>query len=184
MGFQLTNSNYEQAITLLTDRFGQPHKVIDAHMQALLDITSPDTQLESLQKFYDTLETHIRALASLGKAQETYGDLLIPIILGKLPNEIRRNLARDHTSPDWTIDQLQNALQKELRILEAGKFVNPTENKDPKSSITSSFYARVSLAIPQRRIQLQDQRLPLLVFIARKPIHQKIVKQLQITKKD
>ena len=143
MGFQLTNSNYEQAITLLTDRFGQPHKVINAHMQALLDITSPDTQLESLQKFYDTLETHIRALASFGKAQETYGDLLIPIILGKLPNEIRRNLARDHTSPDWTIDQLRNALQKELRILEAEKFVNPTENKDPKSSITSSFYTGI-----------------------------------------
>ena len=127
----------------LETRFGQPHKVINAHMQALLDITSPDTQLESLQKFYNTLETHIHALASLGKAQETYGDLLIPIILGKLPNEIRRNLARDHTSPDWTIDQLRNALQKELRILEAGKFVNPTENKDPKSSITSSFYTGI-----------------------------------------
>ena len=57
-------------------------------MQALLDITSPDTQLESLQKFYDTLERNIRALALLGKAQETYGDLLIHIILSKLPNEI------------------------------------------------------------------------------------------------
>ena len=136
MGVQLTNSNYEQAISLFTDRSGQPH----LHMQALLDITSPDTQLESLQKFYDTLETHIRALASLGKAQETYGDLLIPIILGKLPNEIQINLPRDHISPDLTIDQLRHARQKELRILDAGKFVNPTENKDPKSSITSSFY--------------------------------------------
>lgn len=103
-------------------------------MQALLDINSPDTQLESLQKFYD-----IRGLASLGKAQETYGDLLIPIIISKLPNEIRRNIARDHVSFDWTIDQLRNALQKELRILETGKFVNPTEIKNPKSSITSSF---------------------------------------------
>ena len=141
MGFQLTNSNYEQAITLLTDRFAQPQ--IYAHMQALLDITSPDTQLESLQKFYDTLETHIRALTSLGKAQETYDDLLIPVILGKFPNEIRRNLAHDHISLDWTIDQLRNALQKELRIVEAGKFVNPTENKGPKSSITSSFYTSI-----------------------------------------
>ncbi len=144
MGFQLTNSNYEQAVTLLMNRFGQPHKVINAHMQALLEI-SPNGQLGSLQKFYDTLETHIRGLASLGKAQQSYGDLLIPIILGKLPNEIRKNLARDHETLDWTIDQLRNALQKELRILEAGKFVNPTlnENEDTKGSITSSFYTGV-----------------------------------------
>ena len=134
--------NYEQAVTLLKDRCGQTHKVINAHMQALLDTRSPNGQLEDLQKFYDTLETHIRGLASLGKAQESYGDLLIPIILGKLPNDVRKNLAREHETLDWTIDQLRNALQKELRIVEAGKFVNPTlfESKDTKSSITSSFY--------------------------------------------
>ena len=145
MGFQLTNSNYEQAVTLLKDRFGQTHKVINAHMQALLDIRSPNGQLEDLQKFYNTLETHIRGLASLGKAHESYGDLLIPIILGKLPNDVRKNLAREHETLDWTIDQLRNALQKELRILEAGKFVNPTliESKDTKSSITSSFYTGI-----------------------------------------
>jgi hypothetical protein len=45
------------------------------------------SQLEDLQEFYDTLETHIRGFASLGKAQESYGDLLIPIIVGKLPND-------------------------------------------------------------------------------------------------
>ena len=166
MGFQLTNSNCEQAITLLMDRFGQPHKVINAHMQALLDITSPDTQLENLQKFYDTLETHICTLTSLGKPQETYGALLIPIILGKLPNEIRRNLARDHISLDWTINQLRNALQKELRILQAGKFVNPTENKDPKSSITSSFYT----GIPSTESHFKTKGFPTLCLLQEDPL--------------
>ena len=114
-------------------------------MQALLDIRSPNGQLEDLQKFYDSLETHIRGLASLGKAQESYGDLLIPIILGKLPNHVRKNLAREHETLDWTIDQLRNALQKELRTLEAGKYVNPTliKSKDTKSSNTSSFYTGI-----------------------------------------
>jgi hypothetical protein len=50
MGFQLTNlSNYEQAVTLLKNRFGQTHKVINAHMQALLDIRSPNGQLSSIE---------------------------------------------------------------------------------------------------------------------------------------
>ena len=98
-GFQLTNSNYEQAVTLLKDRFGQPHKVINAHMQALLDIKRPNRQLDNLQKFYDTLETHIRGLSSLGKAQESYGELFIPIILGKLLNDVWKNLARRSQIP-------------------------------------------------------------------------------------
>ena len=76
------------------------------------------------------------------------------------------NLARDHETLDWTIDQLRNALQKELRILETGKFVNPTlnENEETKGSIASSFHTGVSLLIPHRPvIQIPEQRSPNLV---------------------
>ena len=40
-GFQLTNANYNHSVTLLQERFGQPHKQIDAHMQALINLPSP-----------------------------------------------------------------------------------------------------------------------------------------------
>ena len=69
-------------------------------------------------------------------------------------------LARDHVSLDWTIDQLWNALQKELRILEAGKFVNPTENRDPKSSITSSFYTGIPRNPSSKSPPLKQKALP------------------------
>ena len=59
-------------------------------MQALLEMPNPTSNLTSLQAFYDLIETHTRGLSSLGKAKETYGDLLIPIILGKLPMEVRK----------------------------------------------------------------------------------------------
>ena len=59
-------------------------------MQALLDLTSPTNQLASLQLFY------ARVLELLGRSHETYGDLLVPIVWGKLPHELRQNLARDH----------------------------------------------------------------------------------------
>ena len=42
----------------------------------------------------------------------------MPIILGKLPTEIKKNLARDHENREWTIDKLQSAILKEIRILE------------------------------------------------------------------
>ena len=50
-GFPLTNNNYQQAVTLLRERFGQPNKIINAHMQALLDLPKPIYELSSLQVF-------------------------------------------------------------------------------------------------------------------------------------
>ena len=71
-GFQLTNANYQHSIDLLKDHFGQPHKQIEAHMQALLDIRSPSGTLTSLREFHNTIEGNICSLASLGKSQDTY----------------------------------------------------------------------------------------------------------------
>ena len=70
-GFQLTNANYQHSIDLLKDHFGQPHKQIEAHMQALIDIRSPSGTLASLHEFHNTIEGNICSLASLGKSQDT-----------------------------------------------------------------------------------------------------------------
>ena len=59
-GFPLTNANYQRSIELLHERFGQSHRIINAHMEAMLNLPNPTTQLVSLQHFFDTLETHIR----------------------------------------------------------------------------------------------------------------------------
>ena len=40
-GFPLTDAYYSHSIALLQSRFGQPHKLVSAHMQALLDLPSP-----------------------------------------------------------------------------------------------------------------------------------------------
>ena len=43
-------------------------------MQSLIRLPAPSNNLHSLRKFYDDMETKIRALESLGKPQENYGD--------------------------------------------------------------------------------------------------------------
>ena len=40
IGFPLNDVNYEQSVTLLRERFGQPYKLINAHMQALLNLVN------------------------------------------------------------------------------------------------------------------------------------------------
>ena len=69
-----------RAITL-RGHFGQPNKIISAHMQALLDLPNPVYELLSLKLFYNTMENHVRGLESLGRSHETYEDLLVQIVL-------------------------------------------------------------------------------------------------------
>ena len=88
-------------------------------MQALLNLASVNNTLSSLQSLYDTIEGHVRGLASLGKHPESYGTMLTPVILSKLPKEIRKNIARDHNNIEWPLDDLTGALLKEI-LLETG----------------------------------------------------------------
>ena len=64
------------------------------------------THVTSPQQFHDSVESHTRSLAALGKNSDTYGDMLVPITLGKLPTEIKRNLARERRSDEWTLSEL------------------------------------------------------------------------------
>ena len=106
-GFALTNTNYAQAVDLLREWYGQKQKIIHATMQALLQLPIPSSSLHSLRKFYDDMETKIHALESLGKPQENYGDVLVPIVLEKLPCDIREHLARQHGDDDWLLGDLR-----------------------------------------------------------------------------
>ena len=51
------------------------------------------------------------------------------VILAKLPPEIRRNLARAHTDPKWTITDLQagTCILTELRVFESGESLAASE---------------------------------------------------------
>lgn len=145
-GLPLTEPNYGQSISLLKERFGQPQKLINAHIQALLDLPSPTNDLPSLRLFYDLVENHIRGLSSLGVPKVSYGTLLVPIIFGKLSVPTRRNLAREHSDLEWTIDEVQAAVLKEIRVFESGLY-----NNDPSSytsvprtpPATASFHTAV-----------------------------------------
>ena len=117
-GLPLSELNYTHSIALLQSHFGQPHKLVNAHMKALLDMPSPTNNLATLCMFYDSVESHTWA-SSLGKSEQSYRDLLVPIIMSKLTTEVRRNLTREHSNSQWILSDLMAALQKEIRILES-----------------------------------------------------------------
>ena len=109
-------------------------------MQALLEIPGPINELSSLRLFYDSVEAHIRGLSSLRVSKESYRTLLVLIILGKLPVPTRKNLAREHANLDWSIEALQAAFLKEIRVLETELYTSDQLSSTPRGShSTPSF---------------------------------------------
>ena len=116
-------------------------------MQALINLPTPSQSHASLREFHDTIESHIRSLASLGKSEESYESLLVSIILGKLPAKIKQNFARAHGKREWSVTELQSALLNELYILEMGSQV---EDNLP---LTAAFVTGASKLINKLKTQ-------------------------------
>ena len=123
-------------------------------MQALLDMPSPTNVHTSLRMFHDSIENHTQGLFSLGKSESTYGDLLVPIILVKLPRDIRQNLTRENTSPEWNLPEIMSAILKEIRILESELY--DSQRSQPQL-ITATFYIG-SNNIPSNKKQHTDKK--------------------------
>ncbi|XP_064639580.1 uncharacterized protein LOC135495093 [Lineus longissimus] len=120
-GLPLTSDNYTNAMEILKERYGQQHKLRNAYMTALWSLPSPTETISSLQTFHDNVETYVRGLQAIGRPESTYGELLIPIITEKLPEELLRNISRDHGSDNWTLKELREAIRKEISAMRAGK---------------------------------------------------------------
>ncbi|XP_006819849.1 uncharacterized protein LOC102803860 [Saccoglossus kowalevskii] len=130
-GLQLSSANYKEALQLLKDRYGQPHKLISCHMTALWQLPKPNTTIVSIRSFYDSLETHIRGLKSLGKTEESYGELLVPIVLDKLPQSVKIQISREHGDKAWTITELKDALYKEIQANQAAINIGNEQYDNP-----------------------------------------------------
>jgi len=62
-------------------------------------------------------------------------------MLSKLPEETKRNMARNHQRGDWTVQELQAGLRNEIRVFEVGQpspYNSPTGLPPTASFITST----------------------------------------------
>lgn len=117
-GLPLSESNYKRAVDLLKERFGQKQVLINAHMDALLKIPAATNDVKKLRSLYDACEGYIHGLESLDVYPESYGDLLIPIVMKKLPEEVRRIMLRSHDETTWTLADLRKQLRHEVETRE------------------------------------------------------------------
>jgi hypothetical protein len=130
-GLTLTNANYEEALKILKKRFGNKQLVINKHMDILLNLQAVTSiyNLKGLRTLYDTVESHIRALTSLGVQPESYGNLLCSMLLNKLLQELCVLVSREVQGEVWNLEQLLRLVEREL---EARERATANTNRDTR----------------------------------------------------
>ena len=119
-GLSLTSLNYREAVSILEKRFGNKPQIVSKHMDLLinLDAVNSSQNLKGLRRLYDTIESNVRSLKSLGVASDTYGTLLASVLFNKIPQEIQLIVSRKCGSSDWKLDELMTTLSEELEARE------------------------------------------------------------------
>lgn len=132
-GLPITEDNYQAAVDILMKRFGKPQQIIASHMDELLKISVCSSERPSqLRYLYDKISVNVRGLEALGIKSAQYGSLLIPVIMSKLPPDIRIHVARNTSQDVWEIEPLLDLLQREIEAREMServKTVPPLESK-------------------------------------------------------
>ena len=88
-GLEITNDNYDVAVKILRDRFGDPQTVISGHYTKSMDLPSSINQTTALRSTFDELEKHIRCLTALG--EDTNHRQFVSLIMSKLPQKSSLN---------------------------------------------------------------------------------------------
>ena len=99
-----------------------------------------------LRKLYDEIEVRIRGLQSIGIQTYSYGTWLVPVLLSKLPDDVKLEISRGVEDGKWNLDDLLKKLIAENTARERCTTtpVNPTiafGPKKPARPTTSTFLA-------------------------------------------
>jgi hypothetical protein len=99
-GMPITAENYEAAKEMLEKRYGRKELIVFGHVQELLALGAP-TQLLT---FRDTLNVHVRSLAAQGITSDKFGVILTPVIVSKLPEDVRLEWSNlGHPAPNTAL---------------------------------------------------------------------------------
>jgi len=85
-------------------------------MDILLNLSavSSEYDLRGLRRLYSEVKTNVRSLKAFGVEQDSYGAMQTPVMLTKLPPEIRLMVTRKTSGRDLDLAKLQEVLEEEL----------------------------------------------------------------------
>lgn len=156
-----TEENYPKVIKALKDRFGKKKILKQVYVRELIKmivLNVRSNEKVALTKLFDNLESHLRALESLGVTMEQTSEFLFPMVESIIPEDIlvawqrSRNFGKDgsqETPPKTELDYLMDFLKQEVEseqqrdLARAGFgtiYNKPAEIKVSKVPTAASLY--------------------------------------------
>ena len=124
-GIKITSENYFIALELLHNRFGRNDVVIQNHIRQLLsnlsvkcNVSSGPRYVKALWLFYDEVVAHVRSLATLGIQGQLMSTFLCPMVLSKLPENIRFEWFKTHDECSGSLAELLQFMDYQFKILD------------------------------------------------------------------
>ena len=121
------------------------------------------SDLKQLRQLLDRTEAAVRSLKGIGISTETYGTFLTPVIMGKIPQELRLILSRG-TSEDWDLDTIIKSFTEELQIRERcalGTVTEQTKLKEKREFGFGICTGQNKRAPTSSTLVANNERLPL-----------------------
>ena len=130
LGLMLTKANYAATVELLKEHYGKKQQIISAHMEELFKLpTCVGDKAIQIHTVYDKISVNVGGLEALGVNQHQYGSLLIPVIMAKLPSNIRLQIARITKRDVWHMDELLRIVKEEVEARELSESIKVGESK-------------------------------------------------------
>ena len=145
-GLQITHENYDEAIQLLEKRFGNKQIIISRHIESIMDLPKiiSNEDLRGLRSLYDKMESATRSLKSIGVSSDSYSAVLSPVIMSKLPQELRLLISRK-LEDEWDVIGLLEQLGEELTLREKcslATIADTHRSKEPRGDTRNLAFRR------------------------------------------
>ena len=111
LGLSLSKENYQIAVDILKDSFGNKQEVIDLHYHKLINLPQAVNKTNGLRNLLDNIERNIRSLEVL--KQDVNQDVFVFMIRSKLPEDVLLHLEMlNRATKKWTMENLRVRLHE------------------------------------------------------------------------
>ena len=146
VGLAATNDNYDVAIKILMERFGNKQQVIDAHYTALSKLSPATLQTNKLRSVFDNIEQHLHSLEALGEDIEHRH--FVSLIRAKLPSEVIFRLEEINSGKEWSTKLLRERINHYLIAREtAESYSTVSLNKLKNESLATKSHSTTEVLL-------------------------------------
>ena len=125
---RLTAENYQPAVQLLLNRYGDSGKLRKLYVKKLEKLRTPKYELSSLKTFSASIRCIFAELRSIYNPPDSV-DYISTSLTSKLPRKIYSQLASDAKKFEFTIPEILDAIDLHINLLE---YLDLSEDEDTK----------------------------------------------------